>query len=526
MFSWVRQLLSNRQRYFSGPRQPPSGWEEEKVNIALTANEKVLRSVFADCDDIVFREFVLGEGLPRALLVFAEGLSDRETLEKELLKPFFFFPKNKKEINAAIARLEEHMLAIAQVNKHTKLIDFVTGVLSGEPALFVDGVRHGFLLSLKKWEKRNVEQSDAEKVIRGPQEGFTETLRTNTAMIRRRIRDPKLKVKHLKVGRRSQTDVAVMYIEDLCCPSLRDEVLRRLQAINIDAINGGSYIEQFMEDYPWSPFPQAMATQRPDRIVGHLYEGKVAILVDNTPFPLVVPALFNELFHSPEDYYQRFMVATGVRLVRFLGSMLALLLPSFYIALGAYHPEMVPTDLLIRVATARSEVPFPTIIEALIMEAALELLREAGIRLPSTLGQTIGIVGGLVIGQSAVAAGLVSPTMVVIVAVTALGSYVIPNYDAAIALRLLRFALMLLAAVLGIFGLMMGFMAVIIHLASLEPFGVPYLYPWAPLNIKDLKDSIYRARFTHMKTRPQVTSYLDQIRYREERPGRGDQQRK
>jgi spore germination protein KA len=272
------------------------------------------------------------------------------------------------------------------------------------------------------------------------------------------------------------------------------------------------YLEEFIEDNPYSPFPQVVHTERPDRVTASLLEGRVAILTDGTPFALIVPAEFITLMQSPEDYYERYMVATAIRWLRYIGFAMSLLLPSLYIAITTFHQEMIPTRLLISLAAAREGVPFPALVEALMMEFTFEALREAGIRLPRAVGQAVSIVGALVIGQAAVQAGIVSPLMVIVVAITGIASFMNPAFNIALTMRLMRFPLMLLAATLGLFGVMVGILAILIHLAGLRSFGVPYLSSLAPLHTKDLKDVAVRAPWWAMDNRPAETAKLNRRR--------------
>ncbi len=325
-------------------------------------------------------------------------------------------------------------------------------------------------------------------------------------LIRRRIRDPNLVFRHLKVGQRARNDLVIAYIEGITKPELLKEVETRLKEVEIDIILDSGYIEQMIEDVWWSPFNTIQDTERPDEIAAGLTEGRVAILVDNSPFALLAPATFNTQMLSPEDYYLRWPVANFVRLLRFIASFTALVTPSLYIAVTSFHPEMIPTQLALSIAGTREGIPFPAFVEAVIMELALELLREAGIRLPGPIGQTIGIVGGLVIGDAAVRARLVSPIMVIVVALTAIAGFIIPTYSLGFGLRITRFFLMILASLLGIYGLTLGMLILLGHLATVTSFGVSFLSPWAPLNWHDLGDSVIRGPWHKANKRPNYTT--------------------
>jgi spore germination protein KA len=309
----------------------------------------------------------------------------------------------------------------------------------------------------------------------------------------------------MKIGTYTRTNVSIAYIDGLADKTLIEEITTRLERIKIDGILESEYIEEMIEDNPYSPFPQIMTTERPDVACSCLLEGRAVILVEGTPFTLIAPISFFSLIQSQEDYAQRFMAGTFIRWLRFFFMGLSLLLPSLYVAILTFHHEAVPTALLLSSAASREAVPFPAIVEALAMEITFEALREAGVRLPKQVGSAVSIVGALVIGQASVQAGLVSAPMVIVVAITGIASFMMPRYIAGIAFRMLRFPMMLLAGTLGLLGIMMGIIAIVIHLCSLRSFGVPYLTPLAPLKGQELKDVLWRAPWWKMDTRPRLT---------------------
>jgi len=319
-------------------------------------------------------------------------------------------------------------------------------------------------------------------------------------------------MKSMKIGSYTNTDVVIAYIEGLADHTLIEEVENRLQRIEIDSVLESGYIEELIEDNSYSPFPQLVNTERPDVAAANLLEGRVVILVDGTPFVLIAPISFFSLLQSPEDYYQRYMISSIIRILRFVFMVLSLLLPSLYVAVLTYHQEMVPTALLISVASSRESVPFPALVEALMMEVTFEALREAGVRLPKQVGAAVSIVGALVIGQAAVQAGLVSAPMVIVVAITGVSSFMVPHYTQGIALRMLRFPIILLAGTLGLLGVMLGVITIVVHLCTLRSFGIPYLTPIAPVKGRELKDALIRAPWWKMDTRPHLTGEFNSYR--------------
>jgi spore germination protein KA len=322
-------------------------------------------------------------------------------------------------------------------------------------------------------------------------------------MIRRRLKTTKLKFESIKVGKLSKTEVVITYLDSIAQQSIVEEVRSRLHEINIDAIEDSGYILEFIEDNPYSLFPQVLQTERPDRVVGSLLEGRIGIIVENSPFALIVPVTFFQMMNSPEDYYGRFIMTSFIRFIRYLFLLVALLFPAIYIAVTTFHHELLPTNLLFSVAASREKVPFPAVIEALLMEITFEALREAGLRLPRPIGSTVSIVGALVIGQAAVEAGIVSAPLVIVVSTTGIASFMFPSYPLTGAIRLLRFLMIFLAATLGFYGILLGVLFILVHLVQLRSFGVPYLSPIAPFNFNNLKDIFVRAPWWKMNERPE-----------------------
>lgn len=348
-------------------------------------------------------------------------------------------------------QIKNQIVSIGDVIESEKISDIVLNVFMGSTALLIDGIPQAFLLGTVKKQNRSIEEPLSEALVRGPRTGFTEELSTNTALLRQQGKNDQLTLQRFEVGTRLKKDLIIAYMNDIADPKVVEEVRKRVRGIEIDHLPESGYVEQLIEDNYLSPFPQVQSTERPDRVISGLMEGRVAILLDGTPFALIVPVTFSMMLQSPEDYYERWFPSSLIRLLRFIAAMITLFAPALYISFISFHPGLIPTKLAISISGTRQGVLFPSLIEALFMEVAIEILREAGLRLPKPIGPAIGIVGGLIIGEAAVQAGIVSPIMVIVVALTAISSFAIPHYSTGIALRMLRFGAMFCAAVFGLF---------------------------------------------------------------------------
>lgn len=485
----------------------------------LEENIEIIKKSTGESSDIVIRKIRVGkDGGINIGVLYTDGLVNIDLVQDFILKTLMLEIRKVpldtmvSPSNEVLDLLMGFSLPNGEVEEVENFDSLFTKLLSGDTIILIDGYEKGILIDTKGWEDRGVTEPNTQTVVRGPKDSFTETIQTNTALIRRRIRDPNLWIETTQIGRRTKTDVAIAYINGIADDKTVDEVRQRLANIDIDGILESGYIEELIQDEVYTPFPTVYNSERPDAISGGLLEGRIAILVDGTPFVLLVPALFVHFLQSPEDYYQRFDISTLIRLLRYLSFFVALLTPALYIALTTFHHEMLPTTLLVSIAAQREGIPFPALVEALMMEFTFEILREAGIRLPKAVGATISIVGALVLGEAAVQAGIVSPVMVIVVSITAISSFVFPTYNMGIAVRICRFAFMLLGASFGLFGISLGLFAMILHLCSLRSFGVPYMAPMAPFVWSDQKDTIFRfPRFT-MFFRPHLISQKTNIR--------------
>ncbi|MFB6366451.1 spore germination protein [Paenibacillus elgii] len=443
--------------------------------------------------DLIVREFDADMGeKKRVAVLFIEGLVNIAEINERIIHTLMFRMTNYEKVSwTDSSNCPQLPLPVASLLLVQDIQSLTGSILRGQAVILLDGWQTAFAADTGDIEDRGVEKPTSQTVIRGPQEGFTETLQTNLALIRKRLSSADLIVTKQELGHVTQTKVSVVYLKDTADRDVVQEVFRRLGRIDLDGVLEGSYIEEFIQDSKYSPFPTVLNTERPDTTVAGLLEGKVVILVDGSPFVLLVPCLFDTFLHSAEDHYKRWTYIL-TRPMRFVSYFYSLLAPALYIAITTFHQEVLPPPLLISLSAQREGVPFPAFFEALIMIAAFELLNEAGVRMPRAVGSAISIVGAIVLGQAAVEAGFVSAAMVIIVSSTAISNFIIPSIEAAVPIRLLRYAFMFAAAFMGMYGLYVAVMAMLLHLSGLRSFGVPYMSPIAPLHREDIKDSLIR----------------------------------
>ena len=487
------------------------------VTTDLKHNKQVFSQIFSDCADIKMVEMQLEADPPlHCMVAYIEIVASASSYGSSEIGRLIqtLSEKNPKEVCDYLARNGRGM---TDIFFYTDLKEAAQGLLTGDVILFVDGMAQVLKIPDKGYPGMGVQSAESEKVTRGSNEGFSDSVKTNTALIRKRLRATELKNVETRAGRRTDTLVNLMYMEGIARKEVVDEILRRLKTFEIDGIMDSGMIEQLTEKYWYSPFPQFQTTERPDRVVHALLEGRIVLLCDNSPLVLILPTDYNSFLQTSDDYYNRFEIVCLERIIRYLAAFFALSLPGLYLAVINFHTSLLPTNLLLTFAQARAGVPFSSLTELLLMELGFELLREAGVRLPGTMGNTIGIVGGLIIGTAAVDAGLASPVVVIVVAFTALCSFAIPNEEFANAFRLLKFFLILVSAWLGLFGYLAGMLAILIHLTGLRSFGVPYLLPFASSEVDDgaqIKDSIFRFPLFRLKKRPVYAKESNRIRFR------------
>ena len=475
---------------------------EEKLLLSLKSNIDYIKYIFSDCGDIVYREFFAGCNM---CLVYIDNITNSVAIEESILTNLMNRSDMHGDGNEFIDRSLLEVVSVKDVKKIYTFQEVINAILSGDTVILCDEADSALQASTKGFPTRGVGSVKTEVSVLGPKDAFNESIAVNIVLIRRRIKNTKLKLKRMKIGTGTKTDIAIMYMEGIVNNEILKNVEKSLENVDIDGVYDSGYIEQLIEKEFTSPFPQIQITERPDKTASSLMEGRIAVVVDNSPYVILLPAPLNEFFQSADDYYERWEIMSFIRFMRYVGAFLAISLPGLFIALAVYNPSVLPVSLALKIAGSRQNIPFPTAAEMLVMEIAFELLIEAGIRLPSPVSSTIGIAGGIIIGQAAVEAGIVSPMIIIISALTAICTYVIPNTSVTAGIRIFKYIIIFTSSFFGLFGFWIGILLLLIHLSSIKTFGIPYLYPFCSASengYSDLKDSIFRLPLFMIKKRP------------------------
>lgn len=448
----------------------------------LSENKEKLIKLFHNTSDLIVYNFETNAG-KKVMISYIEGLVDRDLLDRDILKPLIRNLDSQPNINKTIL--------VPQIEKLHRMDEIVRGLTNGSTIIFLEdtGAAHG--VELNKWDKRAIGEPSSESVVRGPKDGFVEDMFTNKSLLRRKLKNNNLVFEDYVFGEQTNTNVSIAYIDGIVNQKILQELRRRFSKIDIDSILESGYIEELIEDNPKSLFATISNTQKPDTAVGKMLEGRVAILTDGTPHVLIIPRLLIEGIMTSEDYYLRPYYASFLRIMRFISIFVTVYLPGLFVALQLYHQEMIPTVLLISMAGAREGVPFPVIVETLLMMIALELTKESGLRLPKSIGSTVSIVGALILGQAAVQAGVVSAITIIVMSVAAISEFIVPQLVQSLVLY--RLMIIILGGLAGLYGVACGFILISMQVVSMDSFGVPFFWPLAPKNWEGLeKDSIIR----------------------------------
>ena len=477
--------------------------KKAKLTACYETNLTCLKTIFQDDDPIQFREFKSNNNNKiRFCVIYCDGLADSAIIDEHIIKPVMldYIPDDTKIIDSLIMQV----IQTDSAKKVSSFQEIINDVTYGDTLLIVEGSHEALLLNTKSFKTRAITEPESEKILTGPREGFTETLITNLSLVRRKLRTQQVKMKYYSAGERTHTQLCIVYMDDIVNKNILRELYRRLDAIHIDSVLDANYISELIRDNTWSPFRAVGYTERPDVVVGKLLEGRIALFVDGSPVVLTIPYLFIENFQNSEDYYLNFYYASFSRSLRVVGFFLTVLVPAFYIAVVAFHREMLPTSLIVHIATERQNVPFPAALEAFFMLIIFDILRETGLRMPTNIGQALGIVGALVLGQAAVEAKLVAAPMIIIVAITGITNLLIPQMSAPVLVA--RFGLLAFASCLGFFGVTLGVAILLIHILNLRSFGIEQLTPGRNLQYQEVKDTLIRAPWWQMRDRPLSTA--------------------
>ncbi|WP_139902193.1 spore germination protein [Clostridium thermarum] len=483
--------------------------ESGGIPSAVSEVRSRLSLIFSENDDLTFREIrTVDSNRINILIVFISGLVNQNLINTDIIKPIqsMIYDPNDNSLNVSIlSQLKESIISSNNIVEIQTEKDCIKMLLSGSAVIFIDGETTALSTSVSEFQGRNVEEPSVDSVLRGPREGFTESLSTNKALLRKKIKDSSLKFENIVIGNRTNTDICISYMKGIAHEDIIETVRNRLKNIQTDAILESGYLEEFIGDSSFSFLPLIGNTEKPDIVAAKILEGRVAIFCDGTPFVLTVPFLFIEGLQSSEDYYSKFYQGSISRLLRFLALFISAVLPASYVALTTFHQDIIPSQLLLTMAASREGIPFPPFLESLLIIITFELLREAGVRMPKRIGQAISIVGALVIGESAVKAGIMSNPMVIVIALTAICSFINPLYTNVT--LILRVILLIGANILGFMGIMLIIFALYIHMCSLKSFGIPYMTPFSPVSGMDLKDSLIRIPIWAMLTRPKLLTW-------------------
>lgn len=478
-------------------------------------NSKSIKDMLGQSKDIVFREiYVNGDKDFPVTLVFVSGLVDSNVINDYILKPLIQECKlsQAKNYKDVIDLMEHGVVYTSSANVRDNIDDLIDDVLNGFTALIFDTEKKAVAFKTIGFEKRSITEPTNESVLKGAKDSFVETLRTNTATIRRRIKSKDMVIEETIVGKQTKTSIAVVYMKGLTNEKMVAELKKRINSIDIDGVLTINFLAEYIVDNKYTPFPLLDYTERPDKFCADIIEGRAGVIIDGIPVSVIVPCTFDKCLQSPEDYNHGIFINSFKRLLRYILFFISSFFPAFFIAIISFHQEMIPAKFASSIAAAREGVPFPTYLEVFLMVIAFEILQEAGLRLPKAIGSAISIVGTLIIGEAAVNARIISAPVIIVVALTGISSFVIPSQDLSAAMRLFRMLLIILSSIIGLFGIVIGFLLVLYHLCTLESFGVPYLSPYVANEGKDMKDSLLRLPLSWLKKRPEFLKTMNKKR--------------
>ena len=500
--------------FYLNSQQDNTEYDVREEKIETTENDKVFKNIEENLsyvkdrftypinNDIVIREITMKEGR-RAFIVFIDGMVNTDMVDLAVIKTLLEIPYiSDDELYKYESEIIDKFIAHSQANTTESMDTVFEEINFGSCVVFVDGFSKGFVVDVREWGHRSIDKPENEQSIYGPQEAFAEMLRNNTALVRKIIKSEKLIAEGIKIGKKSKTRGVMLYISDIANPDLVNEVRRRLNGINMDYVISIEEISMMMEEETFSLTTHFLETERPDRVARALTEGRVALILNGSPHVLIMPTNIFELTHAVSDDYLRIPYANMVRIIRMIAIIFSVLLPGLYLAITLFHQEIIPTYLLYSISAARENVPFPSILELLLMDLSFEMIREAGLRMPGPIGSTLGIVGGLILGQAAVSAKIVSPIMIIVIAITGIGSFATADYSLSWSLRILRLMFISLASLMGFYGIAIGIFIYSLALGAQKSFGVPVLEPTPKIKSRSMINSVFVNPIWRREKRP------------------------
>lgn len=478
----------------------------QKLTNSVDANIKLFQDMFTNDDTLIVRKFQ-NKYLKAAAccVIYIDGMVNTEVIHEHIIQPILGGDlKDEISDGNLLEELRYKVIASSDVKESTDIYDLVGSAINGDTVLLVEGYKKALIVSTKGWQTRPIDEPLAERVVRGPREGFVESIVTNLSLIRRKIKNPDLKFQFKECGMTTKTKICVCYIEGVASEKVLQELMHRLDTIEIDGILDSGSIQELIKDAPMSPLETVTSTERPDNVAGKLLEGRIAVVVDGSPFVLTLPFLFVEYFHADEDYYNDSLFSSVSRAFRMIGTIAAILLPAIYVSLTTFHQEMIPTPLLLSIAAARQGTPFPTIVEAVIMGFLFEILRETGTRMPAPIGQTVVIVGALILGDAALESRFISAPIIIVSGLTGITALLTVKFKSfPIILRLL---FLFLAFLMGLYGIIFGLIGLVIYFMEMRSYGVPYLLGTTAYDEKNIRDTVTRVPWWQVHFRPRLPS--------------------
>ncbi|MCB2289777.1 spore germination protein [Clostridium sp. CS001] len=476
----------------------------------LSGNIELIREGLGGQSPIVVKHFYIGIDQPlEAAIIYVNGLANKDIIDRDVLNPLMLHIEENLNGKIGIGDyLCKRYISMSNTLVESDLNLLLDHLKRGKTVVLINGALEVIVADTTGGTQRAMIEPMNETAAKGPRDGFVENLEINVSLIRRKVKDKNLTFESFKVGTRLQSDVVLAYVNDIVDKQVLQELKKRIEAIDADSVLSAGKLEQYIEDYTYTVFPQCFSTERPDRAIANMLEGRIIVIVEGTPLVLTYPAIFMQFFQAVEDYTQRTVISSFVRLLRIMAAIIVVTLPSVYLTLIKFNVELIPIKFVTPIVQSRIGIALTPFLEILAMEIVVEFLREGGLRLPTKIAQTLSLVGGIIIGDTAIRSKMVSPTTLLIVGITVITTFLIPNYDMSLSIRILRFPMLVLANIMGIFGIAVGWFLILVHLSSLDSLGVPYF----EFHKSDLKDTFIRAPLWKMNKRPEGIPNTNPIR--------------